>query len=65
MIQSEEHTHYPENVIIWEGIIGNHIVGPFFIHGNLKGEKYLELIQNTVILMNLYPDPEIHEFLTI
>lgn len=55
----EEHTQYPEKINVWAGIVGNHIVGPFFIDGNLNGDKYLELLQNNVVptLTNLYPDP--------
>src|SRR5437588_198499 len=45
----EEHTQYPEKVNVWAGIVGNHIVGPFFIDGNLNGDKYLELLQNNVV----------------
>ncbi|VEN42073.1 unnamed protein product, partial [Callosobruchus maculatus] len=55
----EEHTQYPQKVNVWAGIVGNHIVGPFFIDGNLNGDKYLELLQNYVVptLANLHPDP--------
>lgn len=55
----EEHTQYPEKVNVWAGIIGDHIIGPFFIDGNLNGDNYLALLQNNVVptLTNLYPDP--------
>jgi len=55
----EEHTQYPEKVNVWAGIVGDHIIGPFFIDGNLNGENYLALLQNNVVptLTNLYPDP--------
>lgn len=55
----EEHTQYPVKVNVWAGIVGNHIIGPFFIEGNLNGDRYLALLQNDVIptLANLYPDP--------
>lgn len=55
----EECTQYPEKVNVWAGIVRNHIVGPFFIDGNLNGNKYLELLQNNIVptLTNLYPDP--------
>ncbi|KAJ8938357.1 hypothetical protein NQ318_000149, partial [Aromia moschata] len=40
------YTQNPENVNIWAGIIGENIIGPFFIDGNLTGETYLALLQN-------------------
>lgn len=33
-------------VNVWAGLISNNIIGPFFIDGNLHGEKYLELLQS-------------------
>lgn len=56
----EEHTQYPQKVNVWAGIVGNHIIGPFFIEGNLNGDNYLALLQNDVVptLINLYPNPE-------
>lgn len=30
-------------------MLGDHIIGPFFIDGTLNGEKYLNLLQNSVI----------------
>ena len=55
----EEHMQYPEKVNVWGGIVGDHIIGPFFIDGNLNGDNYLALLQNNVVpaLTNLYPDP--------
>jgi hypothetical protein len=56
----EDHTQFPEKVNVWAGIIGDHIIGPLFIDGNLNGGNYLELLQNYVVpaLANLYPNPE-------
>ncbi|KAJ8957455.1 hypothetical protein NQ318_004936 [Aromia moschata] len=34
----ELHTQNPEKVNVWAGIIGENIIGPFFIDGNLNGE---------------------------
>lgn len=31
---------------IWMGIIGNHLIGPYVIDGQLNGEKYLEFLQD-------------------
>ncbi|KAJ8944389.1 hypothetical protein NQ318_017709, partial [Aromia moschata] len=44
----ELHTQNPEKVNVWAGIIGQNIIGPFFIDGNLNGETYLALLQNNV-----------------
>ncbi|KAJ8957627.1 hypothetical protein NQ318_017516 [Aromia moschata] len=40
-----------------ERIIGENIIGPFFIDGNFNGETYLALLQNNVVptMANLYP----------
>ncbi|XP_072403034.1 uncharacterized protein [Diabrotica undecimpunctata] len=35
--------------MILTGILGDYIVGPFFIDGNLTGNEYLELLQNQSI----------------
>ncbi|KAJ8951110.1 hypothetical protein NQ318_021554 [Aromia moschata] len=40
---------YKEKILtvnVWAGIIGENIIGPFFIDGNLNGETYLSLLQN-------------------
>lgn len=42
-------TQYPRKLNVWAGIIGDHIIGPFFIDGNLTGIKYLNLLQHHVI----------------
>lgn len=44
----EVHTQHPEKLNVWAGIFGNQIVGPFFLPGNLTGEMYLELLENTI-----------------
>ncbi|KAJ8954298.1 hypothetical protein NQ318_005881 [Aromia moschata] len=38
-------------------IVGENIIGPFFIDGNLNGETYLALLQSNVVptMANLYP----------
>lgn len=45
----EAHTQNPQKVNVWAGIVGGRIVGPFFIHGNLNSEKYLDLLRNHII----------------
>jgi hypothetical protein len=42
-------TQYPQKVNVWAGILGNNIVGPFFINGNLNGERYLQLLQQQIL----------------
>lgn len=44
----ETHTQWPKKVNVWVGIIGNHIVGPFFIDGTLTKEKYMDLLISEV-----------------
>jgi len=44
----EVHSQYPEKINVWAGIFGNHIVGPFFIAGNLRGDMYLDMLENTI-----------------
>ncbi|RZC39627.1 hypothetical protein BDFB_015140, partial [Asbolus verrucosus] len=38
------HTQYPQKVNVWCGIIGQNIIGPFFINGNLTRQvrQYLD-----------------------
>lgn len=44
-----ERTQFPQKLNVWAGILGDHIVGPFFINGNLNAETYLNLIQNEIL----------------
>lgn len=43
------HTQYPQKLNVWAGILCNKIVGPFFIDGNLNAQKYLDLLNNSII----------------
>lgn len=45
----ELHTQYPQKVNVWAGILGNNIIGPFFIEGALTGQKYLELLRESIV----------------
>jgi transposase len=45
----ETHTQHPQKVNVWAGIIGNRLVGPFFIEGNLNVEMYLHMLQNEIV----------------
>lgn len=44
----EYHTQNPQKLNVWCGILGDHIVGPFFLDGNLNGESYLELLREVI-----------------
>ncbi|XP_071053327.1 uncharacterized protein [Onthophagus taurus] len=44
----EAHTQHPEKLNVWVGILGDHIIGPLFIPGNLNGEIYLEMLENVI-----------------
>lgn len=48
-IVSEGKSQYRQKVNVWAGILGNHIIGPFFIDGNLNGRVYLDLLQNRIV----------------
>lgn len=52
----EGHTQYPQKLNVWAGILGDHIVGPFFIEGNLTGPLYLNMLQNEI-------EPEINRLI--
>lgn len=56
----ESHTQRPQKVNVWAGIIGNRIIGPYFIRENLTANGYLNLLRNHVVpdLINLFPNPE-------
>lgn len=42
---------------VWAGIIGNHIIGPYFFDGNLTGAIYLDFLQNHLeVLLNGLPE---------
>lgn len=45
----EAHTQYPQKLNVWCGIMGDSIIGPYFIPGNLNGEMYLDLLQDVVV----------------
>lgn len=42
-------TQYPQKLNVWSGILGDNIIGPFFIEGNLNGPKYLDMLQNEIV----------------
>src|SRR6202042_2575462 len=38
-------TQFPQKLNVWAGILGNHIIGPLFIEGNLTGPLYLDMLE--------------------
>ncbi len=34
---------------VWCGILKNKLIGPFFIEGNINGDNYLQLLQESVL----------------
>lgn len=38
----------PWRVNVWAGILGNHLVGPYFFEGNLTSERYAHLLENVL-----------------
>lgn len=45
----ETRTQRPEKINVWTGILGNNIIGPFFIDGNLTADKYLNLLREQIV----------------
>lgn len=45
----EGRTQRPQKVNVWAGILDGHIIGPFFIDGNLTSEKYLNLLREGIV----------------
>lgn len=42
-------TQFPQKLNVWAGILGDHIIGPFFIDGSLDSQKYLSLLQDNIL----------------
>lgn len=45
----EAHTQRPQKINVWAGILGNEIIGPFFVDGNLDGSKYIIMLHNEIV----------------
>jgi hypothetical protein len=61
---TEGHTQYQQKVNVWAGIIGNQILGPFFIEDNLTANSYLDFLRFELVpaLAVLFPnelDPDV------
>lgn len=44
----ETRTQYPQKLNVWMGILGQHIIGHFFIEGNLTALRFLQLLQEEI-----------------
>lgn len=44
----EVHTQHPQKINVWAGVFRNHIIGPFFLPGNLTGEMYSNLLEDAI-----------------
>lgn len=40
--------HGADKVMVWAGIWGDRIIGPFFVDGNLNADKYLHMLQEEI-----------------
>lgn len=45
----ENNTQYPQKLNVWAGIYNGQKVGPFFIDGNLNGEKYRAMLEDQIV----------------
>lgn len=54
----EVHTQWPQKVNVWCGIIGGHVIGPYFIQGTLTSAQYLLLLQESIVpeLRQIFPN---------
>lgn len=44
--------------MVWCGIWNTRLIGPFFIHGNLNGYLYLDMLQELAFPSHLNPEPK-------
>lgn len=42
-------SQWPRKVNVWLGVLAHHVIGPFYIDGNLDGQKYLRLLEQHVL----------------
>lgn len=45
----QAHTQRPQKLNVWAGILGDEVIGPFFIDGNLDGPTYILLLHNQIV----------------
>jgi len=55
----ESKSQYPQKLNVWAGIVGEHIIGPFFIDGNLTAQKYEAMLRDDIVptVRNIF-DPD-------
>ncbi|KAL7292826.1 hypothetical protein TKK_0013650 [Trichogramma kaykai] len=44
----EDKTQYPQKLNEWAEIVGDRIIGPFFINGNLNAQNYEQMLRNDI-----------------
>ena len=49
---------HPWSVNCWCGIVGDHVIGPYFLEGRLIGKVYASFLQN--VLPQLMEDVPLH-----
>ena len=54
------HTQRPQKINVWVGIINGRFIGPYFFHGNLTADRYLDHLRTAVLpdLIATFPDPD-------
>jgi len=59
-LMRDNKSQYPEvyEVNVWAGIIGDHLIGPFFIDENLNSEMYETMLIEQIIpaIRNFFPN---------
>jgi len=55
----ESKSQYPQKLNVWAAIVGEHIIGPFFIDGNLTAQKYEAMLRDDIVptVRNIF-DPD-------
>lgn len=50
---------HPQKVMVWAGIIGTHLIGPYFFDAYVNGQNYLDMLQEFVLpeLQNIGINP--------
>jgi hypothetical protein len=58
LIQTK-HTQRPQKINVWVGTVRRKFIGPYFFHGNLTAERYLDHLRTAVLpdLIATFPDP--------
>lgn len=55
------HTQHLQKLNVWAGLIGRHIIGPFFFEDNLNAEKYLSMLRLQIIPSIIEKFPRVNE----